>query len=115
MQVRWTNLGRAPYEPVLRFQQRLLEGVACGADAPRLLLVEHDPPVITLGRSAREEDILADTRQLARLGAQLDEQRNVDTVGKAGPITADGCGLPVWIVPTDEEMIIARDTASLVC
>jgi len=53
-------------------------------------------------------------RQLARLGAELDEQRNAATVGRAGPITTDGCDLPVWIVPTDEEMIIARDTAALV-
>ena len=54
-------------------------------------------------------------RQLARLGAELDEQRNAATVGRAGAITTDGCDLPVWIVPTDEEMIIARDTSALVC
>ena len=53
-------------------------------------------------------------RRLSRLGATGDEQRNVSTVGKAGPITADGCDLPVWIIPTDEEVVIARDTAGLV-
>ena len=53
-------------------------------------------------------------RQLGRLGAELDEQRNAATIGRAGPITTDGCDLPVWVVPTDEEMIIARDTAALV-
>ena len=34
--------------------------------------------------------------------------------GKAGPITADGSTLPVWVVPTNEELMIARDTAALV-
>ncbi len=53
-------------------------------------------------------------RQLATLGARFDPDRNVATVGKAGPITADGCDLPVWIVPTNEEVIIARDAARLV-
>ncbi len=50
-------------------------------------------------------------RRLASLGATLDERRNAETVGgKAGPITGDGAALPVWVVPTDEELMIARDT-----
>ena len=48
---------------------------------------------------------------LAGLGADVDDGRNAATVaGRAGPITADGCRLPVWVVPTDEELMIARDT-----
>jgi acetate kinase len=53
--------------------------------------------------------------QLSRLGAVLDEQRNLTTIGgKAGPITADGSRLAVWIVPTNEELSIARDTRRIV-
>jgi acetate kinase len=53
-------------------------------------------------------------RQLSRLGAEFDEARNQAVVaGKAGPITRDGSKLPVWIVPTNEELMIARDTAAL--
>jgi acetate kinase len=54
-------------------------------------------------------------RYLARLGATLDESRNRAAVGgKAGPITADGSRLPVWVIPTNEELMIARDTAAIV-
>jgi len=51
---------------------------------------------------------------LARLGAVADEDRNARTVGgQAGPITADGSPLAVWVVPTNEELMIARDTAEI--
>ncbi len=54
-------------------------------------------------------------RGLARLGAVLDERRNAATVaGRAGPITADNSKLSLWVVPTDEELMIARDTRELV-
>jgi len=53
--------------------------------------------------------------QLSRLGAVPDAARNAATVaGRAGPITADRADLPVWVVPTDEELMIARDTRALV-
>ena len=52
---------------------------------------------------------------LARLGAVGDAARNAATVGgQAGPITTDASGLQVWIVPTNEELMIARDTARIV-
>jgi len=54
-------------------------------------------------------------RYLARLGAALDETRNSQAVGgQAGPITTDACALPVWVIPTNEELMIARDTAAIV-
>ena len=53
--------------------------------------------------------------RLRNLGVRLDEGRNQATVaGKAGPITADGARPPVWVVPTDEELVIARDTGEIV-
>ncbi len=54
-------------------------------------------------------------RQLAALGAVLDEQRNADTIGGAsGPITTDDSSLSVWVIPTNEELMIARDTQAIV-
>jgi acetate kinase len=52
---------------------------------------------------------------LRRLGAKPDEARNQQTIrGKGGPITADGSTLPIWVIPTNEELMIARDTGQLV-
>jgi acetate kinase len=52
---------------------------------------------------------------LASLGATLDEARNESTIrGEEGPITTDDSTLPVLIVPTNEELMIARDTRRLV-
>ena len=54
-------------------------------------------------------------RSLARLGAELDDARNAATVkGQAGPITTDASALAVWVVPTNEELMIARDTRQMV-
>ena len=51
---------------------------------------------------------------LHRLGVIGDDQRNAQTVkGKAGPITADHSATPVWVVPTNEELMIARDTQAI--
>jgi len=45
----------------------------------------------------------------------LDQQRNVEAAGgRAGAITADDSPVPVWVIPTNEEIMIARDAAELV-
>jgi acetate kinase len=52
---------------------------------------------------------------LGRLGAVLDPARNDEIGGsKAGAITAESSALSVWVVPTNEELMIARDTQRLV-
>ncbi len=52
---------------------------------------------------------------LFRLGAVLDRGRNDEIAGgKSGPITTDASALSVWVVPTNEELMIARDTQRLV-
>jgi acetate kinase len=52
---------------------------------------------------------------LRRLGAVPDEDRNRSTVrGSTGPISANGSLLPVWVIPTNEELMIARDTRRIV-
>ncbi|NLW87442.1 MAG: acetate kinase [Planctomycetes bacterium] len=48
---------------------------------------------------------------LERLGAKIDPARNESLPsGTPGPITTDDSALPVWVVPTNEELMIARDT-----
>lgn len=53
--------------------------------------------------------------QLQALGSIPDETRNESTVGgKTGPLTANGAKLPIWCIPTNEELMIARDTRRIV-
>jgi acetate kinase len=49
------------------------------------------------------------------LGVELDADRNAATVGGSeGRISADGSRVEVWVLPTDEELLIARDTVRVV-
>jgi acetate kinase len=47
-------------------------------------------------------------------GVQLDADRNSQTRAKAADIGLEGSKLPVWVIPTDEELLIARDTVRCV-
>jgi acetate kinase len=44
-------------------------------------------------------------------GLVLDPARNA-AAGREARISADAARLAVWVVPTDEELIIARDTVA---
>ncbi len=43
-------------------------------------------------------------------GLKLDERRNQQTVGSEGQISTDDSRLHAFVIPTDEELLIARDT-----
>ena len=47
---------------------------------------------------------------LAVLGVVLDPARNDDAAGKERKISSDRASPAVWVIPTDEELVIARDT-----
>jgi acetate kinase len=47
---------------------------------------------------------------LARLGIELDPTANDAAVGAERRISMDGCATSVWVIPTNEELLIARDT-----
>ena len=52
---------------------------------------------------------------LDSLGLELDPQRNESMrAGQAGRITTDASSLAAWVIPTNEELLIARDTYRVV-
>ena len=78
-------LGRVGYGQALALQERLLEARVRGAIGDTLLLLEH-PPVVTLGRTAREENIRVGREELARRGVDVVE------TGRGGDVTYHGPG-----------------------
>jgi acetate kinase len=49
------------------------------------------------------------------LGVAIDPERNAAAVGgREGRIDRDGSRVQVWVIPTDEELLIARDTARVI-
>jgi acetate kinase len=48
--------------------------------------------------------------RLAELGFQLDPARNNGVVGKEGEVSADSSRARIMVIPTNEELLIARDT-----
>lgn len=55
------------------------------------------------------EDVI---KAMGYLGMKLDEKAN-EVHGKETLITTADSAIPAWVIPTDEEMVIARDTAAL--
>jgi acetate kinase len=47
-------------------------------------------------------------------GLKLDRERNQALAGKEGEITAAGSTLMSYVIPTDEELLIARDTVRII-
>jgi lipoyl(octanoyl) transferase len=83
--MRWSYLGRVPYHEALTTQLELRSAILAGEAPDTLLLLEH-PPVITLGRSARPENVLISATERARRGVELVE------VERGGDVTFHGPG-----------------------
>ena len=80
------DLGRASYQAALDVQRRLLSQVqASPDDLAFLVLVEHDPAVITLGRRGTMADVLASRRQLAARGIEVQASQRGGLVTYHGP------------------------------
>ena len=50
---------------------------------------------------------------LGEFGILLDDARNEATVKKEAKISSDASQIPVWVVPTNEEIVVARECAKL--
>src|SRR5215468_6372186 len=88
MQLRVLNviyLGRVDYLTALELQQTLVHLVKEGRIGHTLLLLEH-PPVITLGRNAVEQNIVASRDVLESKGVELHE------TDRGGDVTFHGPG-----------------------
>jgi lipoate-protein ligase B len=79
------ELGRRDYASVLALQEQTHEARVRGDVPDTLFLVEHDP-VITLGRAAKQEHVLATPEHLSELGIELHE------IGRGGDVTYHGPG-----------------------
>ncbi len=75
-----------------------------------------DAVLFTGGIGANAPEIRRRALQgLECLGLRLDEERNEATVdGRTGEISAAGSTLRAFVIPTDEELLIARDTYRIV-
>lgn len=82
--IRW--LGSIEYASAWQLQRELAQQRRAGAIPDTLLLLEHRPPVITLGRGSHAEHLLVTPQQLEKLGIQLVE------TDRGGDITYHGPG-----------------------
>jgi acetate kinase len=70
-----------------------------------------DAVVLTGGIGENSPDIRARICEgLEWTGLKLDDNRNKQMVGLEGQITTDDSSLHAFVIPTDEELLIARDT-----
>ena len=85
MLVHLLQLGRVSYGEGLRVQAELVAARKAGRVADTLVLLEH-PPVLTLGRNAHRENILASDEVLAAKGVSIHE------INRGGDVTYHGPG-----------------------
>lgn len=79
------RLGRVAYGDAHELQKKLVDERTRGAIADTILLVEH-PPVITLGRAAKEANVLLSRERLEARGFEVHE------IGRGGDVTYHGPG-----------------------
>lgn len=92
------RLGRISYGDAMKLMQERFEARLRGEVADAIFLLEHEP-VLTLGRSADESNILIDRKRLAEQGVEVYHS------GRGGDVTYHGpgqlVGYPVIELPKD--------------
>ncbi len=74
-----------------------------------------DAVLFTGGIGENSDDLRADVcHDMEYLGIKLDDSANEGLRGKLAKISAPDSKVEVWVVPTNEELLIARDTKELV-
>jgi lipoyl(octanoyl) transferase len=84
-QVRLLDLGLRPYREVWELQRAIHARVSAGVEPDTWIVVEH-PPVITLGRSAKRENLLLSEIALRARGVDVVE------IERGGDVTYHGPG-----------------------
>ena len=106
--------GLEPYARVYAWQKELVAARKAGTVPDLLLLGEH-PPVITLGRNARRENVRLSLKELKRRGVELHETDRGGDVTYHGPGQLVGYPIldlaghrkdVVWYVRSLEEVLI---------
>ncbi|MDR3734769.1 MAG: lipoyl(octanoyl) transferase LipB [Acidobacteriaceae bacterium] len=85
MHIHLLQLGRVSYTDGLAIQQQVIAARKQGKIGDTLLLLEH-PPVITLGRNAHRNNVVASDEFLASRGVELHE------INRGGDVTYHGPG-----------------------
>jgi lipoyl(octanoyl) transferase len=80
------RLGVMPYAPALDFQREVARARIAGTISEDVLLLVEHPPVVTLGRSAKKQHLLASPELLAARGVEQFE------VERGGDVTFHGPG-----------------------
>lgn len=80
------RLGRLEYGKALEYQRAVARARIAGEIAEDVLLLVEHPPVVTLGRSAKDQHLLASPELLAARGVELFE------VERGGDVTFHGPG-----------------------
>ena len=90
--------------------------VACYLGTYHAILPSLDAVIFTGGIGENDEMTRERVCHMAPgIGIELDRERNGRVRdGAEGAITTDRSKIPVWVVPTEEELMIARDTLALV-
>ncbi len=74
-----------------------------------------DAVIFTGGIGENSDDVRADVcHNMEYLGIKFDDAANKGLRGKLARISAPDSKVEVWVVPTNEELLIARDTKALV-
>lgn len=87
--------GRLSFDTAVAMQREERDRVMAGSSPGKIFLLQHDPPVITLGRRAVRENVLVSEGELAAAGYQI------RTTGRGGDVTVHEPGQIVayFVVP----------------
>lgn len=86
MTVKILKLGLKPYDEVWELQRQTQKSLMSGETEEEILILCQHTPVITLGKSTKKENLLADSAKLDELGISVFE------IERGGDITFHGPG-----------------------